>query len=422
MRSIAHLSSDYEYTTLASPEMVRAVRQGGAGEELISERNRYKLIAAMCSWRKRMPLGTMIRCALKPFVLLLLFALCGLTLTGCGDLDTIKREALKKVRTTVGKTSRPFTPREGMTIRSCSLYQTANPNSEVVRKLPAETPVHLIDKIGEWYRVRTRDGREGYLEQKVVGGEDIIRQTHELRRSIEGMPVQAEGVTKTKANFRLEPGRQHPIVEVLPPDKKFEMYERIVTPRPGQGQADRNPNRQRMEGQPPSAGEGTTASELFEDSTKKDVWYKVRIEDGRVGYVYTHNLTFTPPDDIARMVPFMRVLAWRTITTTDDPDQGARNNYLVACAPIGKDPGCDFTRIYFMNWTAKLKRRVISWQLRVNGVLPITNYRSEGKPGFTVRQLHPSKRNRLVLTNFVFSGGTVQKVNEEEVFNSAQAH
>ena len=355
-------------------------------------------------------MGTTPRHAFKCPVFFLLIALCGIGVAGCDDVDTIKRELLKKITTTVVKPSRPFTPRDGMTIRSCSLYQTANPNSEVILKLPAETPVHLTDRISELYRVRTRDGREGYLEQKMVGGEEFIRKTEENRRSIEGMPVQAEGVTKTKANFRLEPGRWQPIVEVLPPDKKFEMYERVVTPRTSAGQRDR----ETQERQP--------AGEYFEDSTKKDVWYKVRLEDGRVGYMYTHNLAFTPPDDIARMVPFMRVLAWRTVSTTDDPDQGARNNYLVACAPIGKDPGCDFTRIYFMNWDAKSKRRVIRWQLKVNGVLPITNYRSEGKPGFTVRQLHPTKGNKLVLTNFVFSGGAIRKVNDEEVSYTAQTH
>ncbi len=101
-----------------------------------------------------------------------------------------------------------------MTMRACSLYQTANPNSEIIKKLPAETPVYLLDKMGEWYRVRTRDGREGYIEQKMIGGEEIIARTHEFRRSIEGAPAQAEGETKTKANFRLYPGRNHEIVEV----------------------------------------------------------------------------------------------------------------------------------------------------------------------------------------------------------------
>ena len=74
----------------------------------------------------------------------------------------------------------------------------------------------------------------------MVGGEQIIVKTQELRKSIEGLPPQAEGITKTKANFRLDPGRRHKVIEVLPPGKKFEVYQRVVTLR-----EDRVPSGQR---------------------------------------------------------------------------------------------------------------------------------------------------------------------------------
>lgn len=342
--------------------------------------------------------------------------------SGCNETDTLKREVLKRVRSQIHKTKEPFTPKDGITIRSCSLYQAANPNSELVRKLPAETPVHLIDRVGEWYRVRTRDGREGYLEQKMVGGEEIIRKTHELRKSIEGIPVQAEGVIKSKANFRLDAGRSYPVLEVLPPGKRLEMYERVVTPRKGAMDAEKNTARGKADHEQGRVPEVFGVGESGDESGKKDVWYKVKIEDGRVGYIYTHNLAFTPPDDIARMVPFMRVLAWRAINTTDDPDQGTKNNFLVACAPIGKDAGCDYTRLYFVNWAPRVKRHVISWQLRLNGILPITDFRFEGRPGFSVRSLHPTKRDKLVLANYSYTKGTIQKVSEEEMPHFAEAH
>lgn len=365
---------------------------------------------------------TQIPCISKSWVLLLVLAACLVVNSGCKEAETIKRELLKKVQSQLLKKKHPFTPRDGITIRACSLYQTANPNSEVIRKLPAETPIHLIDQIGEWYRVRTREGREGYLDQRMVGGEEIIRKTYELRRSIEGMPVQAEGVTKTKANFRLEPGREHPVLEVLPPGKKFEMYERVVTVRRMPNGAGTVPTRGRELGQLAPAEENPDPSEASDDPVKKDVWYKVKVEDGRVGYVYTHNLRFTPPDEIARMVPFMRLLAWRTMNVTDDPDLGAKNNYVAAYAPIGKDPGCDYTRLYVMNWSKRLKRLVIRWQLRLNGVLPITNFHFEGKPGFSVRYLHPTKKDKLVLANFAYTKGKIKKISEEEIPGTTQIH
>jgi len=289
----------------------------------------------------------------------------------------------------------------------------------VIRKLPAETPVHLVDKVGEWFRVRTRDGREGYLEQKVVGGQDIILRTQELRKSIEGMPAQAEGVTKTKANFRLQPGREHEVIEILPPGKRFEVFERVVTARSGTS-SDRAATRgKKAVDQAPE--EAPPADDSLDD-LKKDVWYKVKIEDGRVGYIYTHNMKLTPPEDIARAVPFMRMVAWRSVNVTDDPERGAKSNYVVAYAPIGKDPGCDYTRLYLMTWSAKLKRRAISWQLGTRGILPITNYISEGRPGFSVRTLHPTRKDRLVLSSYAFVKGQIRKVGEEEMTSPSEFH
>ncbi len=345
-----------------------------------------------------------------------------LAATGCQEVDTLKREILKKYQGQILKKKSPFTPRDGITIRASSLYQTANPNSEVTVKLPAETPVHLVDKVGEYYRARTRDGREGYLDQKVVGGQEIILKTQELRRSIEGMPPQGEGVIHTKANFRLEPGRQYEVIEILPPGKKFEVYERVVSVRRPNSPAEKIATRGKLGNRTVSLEDAASVDEALDDQAKKDVWYKVKIEDGRVGYVYTHNMRLTPPEDIARIVPFMRMVGWRTVNSTDDPDQGAKNNYIVAYAPIGKDPGCDYTRLYFMTWSTKLKRRSPGWQLPINGVLPVTNYQFEGKPGFSVRYLHPSKKDKLVLASFVVVKGNIRKVGEEEIPNTARIH
>jgi hypothetical protein len=345
-----------------------------------------------------------------------------LFLAGCQEIDTLKREVLKKIKSKMASSRQPFTPRDGITIRTCSLYQTANPNSDVIRKLPAETPVHLVDKVGDWFRVRMRDGREGYIEEKVVGGEEIIRLTQELRRSIEGVPAQAEGVIKTKANFRLAPGRGQQVVEMLAPGKKLEMYERVATVQRPASTVEKTPPGGRPAPENPPDGDGPSNAEYAGDPIKKDVWYKVKIEDGRVGYIYTHNLQLTPPDDIAREVPFMRLLAWRAVSAIDDPDMGAKNNYIAAYAPIGKDPGCDYTRLYFITWSKKLKRREIRWQHQTNGILPITDFSFEGKPGFSIRHLHPTKKNKLVLASFVYADSGVRKVSEEEIPTPREMH
>jgi hypothetical protein len=389
--------------------------------QLISPPNRYNVILQKGAENVQMLMMIKEKGIIRLIALIGALTISCLLAVGCQEAETLKREVLKKLQSKVVKKN-PFTPRDGMTMRACLLRQAANGNSEIIKKLPAETPVYLLHKVSEWYRVRTRDGREGYVEQQMIGGDEIIARTHELRRSIEGVPAQAEGVTKTKAYFRLYPGRNHKVVEALPPGKKFEVYDRVVTIRGAEGGTEKGATRGKIPVGTEARESAPNADDPLDKGVRKDVWYKVRIEDGRVGYIYTHNIKLTPPDEIAREVPFMRIVAWRTVSATDDPDRGAKNNYIAAFAPVGKDPGCDYTRLYFMNWAPRSKRRNVSLLSRLNGVLPITNFHSDGKPGFSVRYLHPSKKDKLVLANFVLTRGTVRKVSEEEIPDPYEIH
>jgi hypothetical protein len=365
---------------------------------------------------------------------LIVLSLCIGPISGCRDVDTLIRELGKKYNLKFLRKKHPFEARDGITIRPGQLHRNANPNSEIIRTLPAETPVRLTERTGEWYRVRTRDGREGYLKDNLIGDEKIIKRTEELRQSIERMPVQAEGELKNKANFRLWPGRHHKVVDVLPPGKKVEMFERVVTLRAPTHTETTGITRgqEQLLEDIRSVSVSDSSSDLQSESeAKKDVWYKVKIEDGRIGFVYTHNLKFNPPPDIDGIVPGMRLLAWRVVSVTDDPDRGAVKNYVAAFTPMGKDPGCDFTRVYYFVWDKKNKRRTwkdwqygnrVAGKLAINGILPITNFQYEGRSGFSLRRLHPTQTGKLVLTSFIYSRGRVRVIKEEEITDPREFH
>ena len=110
----------------------------------------------------------------------------------------------------------------------------------------------------------------------MVGGQEIILKTQELRRSIEGMPPQAEGVIHTKANFRLEPGRQYEVIEILPPGKKFEVYDRWFPSSTEIGRR-KDCHAGKSGNQSVSLEDAASGDETSDDQVKKDVWYKVKI-------------------------------------------------------------------------------------------------------------------------------------------------
>ena len=99
---------------------------------------------------------------------------------------------------------------------------------------------------------------------------------------------------KSKANFRLEPGREPEVVDVLQPSKKLEMYQRVVTlrrlPGPSSDVAARGRPPEQVAEEDPGASMNPS-----DELVKKDVWYKVKLEDGRVGYIYTHNINSPHP-------------------------------------------------------------------------------------------------------------------------------
>ncbi len=332
-------------------------------------------------------------------LIIILGCLC--LMTGCQEAETIKREVLQAIQKKLGRKAKPFKPRDGITIRDCRLYSTANPNSQITRELMPETRLRLVDKVGDFYRTVVHDGTEGYVNRRCIGGQETIDRIHELRESIEGVPVQAVGVLKNKANFRLYAGRKHDVLETLAPDREFEMFERVVTLR-----EIKKPNPTPNDPLPEVAVPRPQVPEPDEQpSVKKDVWYKIRLtdpKDRRVGFVYTHNLKFTPPAEIERMVPYMRMVAWRVVSTTEDPDLGPKNNYAVAYAPIGRDPECDYTTLYYMYWHKRLKRLVLSRPLRIPGILPITGFHHGRIPGFTIRRLIPSQPGKLLLIGCIY--------------------
>ncbi|MBI2566195.1 MAG: SH3 domain-containing protein [Candidatus Schekmanbacteria bacterium] len=201
-----------------------------------------------------------------------------------------------------------------------------------------------------WVAVLLEDGRRGYAKRSMFADATVMVVLDELAKSVQDIPVQAMGHAKVATFLRLAPGRDGQTLEKLPRGTTFEMFERAATLRTAKGAVD-------GEDGPP-------------ESAVKEIWYKVRLEDGRVGYCYTSNVEFDPPVALSEYTRQRRTVAWQVLRSVPMGDLGSVNEYVVAYASIGEDFGADFNRIEVYTWDGGRYQTPFA-KSGVRGLLPL---------------------------------------------------
>jgi hypothetical protein len=231
---------------------------------------------------------------------------------------------------------------------------------------------------GGWTEVYLDRDRSGFVKDSTLGTPEIMETFRGLKQSIAGMEPQASGVTTAPTYLRLEPGREGKVIEKLPKGTRFEVFQR-------QAAFPKRPN------------EGFIYAPI-----RKEVWYKVRLADNRVGYIFTKNFKLEPPFEILKYTQFRRVMAWLKLRTVTGESFGSVPEYLVAYASQDGDFGADFDRIEAYFWDGdRYQTALVLRSLR--GILPIRVVRQDKETYFEFTELDPAHKKQVIVQRYPYA-------------------
>src|SRR5438094_3665297 len=145
--------------------------------------------------------------------------------------------------------------------KNASLRLKNSSTSRTLRVLDTGDKVEVLERQGNWYRVRYGIDIQGWMEESTVLTNDTKGRIQDLVATSQNQGPQNTAVIKQTANFRLEPGRSTAIIRRLESGTKVEVLERATLPRPG-------------------------------SPSSYDVWLKVRPSPTEVGWILSAALEF----------------------------------------------------------------------------------------------------------------------------------
>ena len=266
------------------------------------------------------------------------------------------------------------------------IYQNPDRSSPKVATLSFGQEVSASEKKRtsngqSWEEVHFGPDLSGYMRSSALGTPELIDKMRSLMKSVDGLVPQASGVTSASANFRLEPSSAAQAIESLPAGTHFEMFERQASFAPQVSKA--------------------LEIKLIEPKPRKEVWYKVRVPDGRVGYIHSKNLQFEPPPELAQYTHSRRALAWQKFPSPKPENSDSTLDFVVAYATPGMDFGADYNRVEIYTSKDKVFQTAFV-QSSLKGILPIQVIQEGNEVFFELRELDDKQPGQVFVHRYHF--------------------
>lgn len=247
----------------------------------------------------------------------------------------------------------------------------------------ASTPKGWLEaKFGDVY---------GFLERKGIAGEEFYKQIKGMTDSEKDAPVHGAGITGKKVALRLKPENGAAAIQLLKEPTEVDILERILV----------------------TAGE--------KEKAKKQIWYKVRVPDGRVGFVTKNNLKLTPPPELNVYTEVRTPVTWYKLGDKLDPQTEQKvSEYLVTYSSVGSDIATDFTRIELYTCDPKSKQYATNLaRSNLYGILPVKITEAENGGKIIEIREHP-KGNKGKIHVIKYSYPSPIKIISESVEDAAE--
>src|SRR5262245_3977245 len=279
--------------------------------------------------------------------------------------------------------AKPESPMDEATVvaKYASLRLKNSSTSRTLRVLDPGEKVDVLERQGNWYRVRYGSDVQGWMEESTVITNDTKDRIQKLATASRSLEPQNTAALKQDANLRLEPGRSTAIIRKVESGAKVEVLERATKPRPG-----------------------------AEDA--RDVWIKVRTAPTEVGWVLATALEYDIPSDIAQYSEDYIYAAVKTINRVQDPLAGQVSWYVVGERKPSSDPEVDFAGIRVFTWNMKKHRYETAFRIHgVRGVYPLEVGQDGVNPTYRVYELSEDGTTKIP-REFVMYGVSVREKRE----------
>jgi len=261
-----------------------------------------------------------------------------------------------------------------------SVRMKNSPTSRTIATLEPDTHIDVMEKQGNWYRIRSGD-TQGWMEETTLLTQAMSSKLQAMVTAAKNQEAQNTAVLRDDSNLRLDPGRNTKIIRRLPADTKVEILERINLPRPGAS--------------PPAV----------------DVWIKVRVSPAEVGWVIGSALDYEAPSGIGGFMEGSVYSAIKPLNTVQDPDVGPIVWYVVAERRPGAPPDVAFDGIRVFTWNLKKHRYETAYRTKgLRGMYPLVAGREGVNPMFQFTEVSEDGASKR-LRKFVMNGVIVRESN-----------
>ena len=248
--------------------------------------------------------------------------------------------------------------------------------------------VEVLEKQKRFIHVKTSDGKDGWIEERYLVGQDVYDGFEKLKKDNEKTPVEAHGTARAELNIHLTPEREGEHLFQMKEGEKVEVLKKAssqksvggvkpVKPIPSKGPVKKAAAPAAAKVQP-----AVKPAAPAEEAPPMEDWWLVRDSAGHVGWVLMRMVDIDVPIDVAQYAEGQRIMGYFVLDKVQDGDKQVPQYLVLMSAPKDGMP-YDFDSIRVFSWNAKRHHYETAYRERnIYGVYPVSTGMEEfGKEG-----------------------------------------
>jgi hypothetical protein len=258
-------------------------------------------------------------------------------------------------------------------------------------------------------KVRTADGREGWMEQRYLVDQVVYDGFAKLAKENANAPSQATAVARRAVNLHVDPARNAASIYQVKENAKVQLLKRSSTPKSGLKKGVDEPNQSKDEEESASAAVPNAPPDPLED------WWLVRDDQQHTGWVLGRMLDVEIPLEIAQYAEGQRIIAAFVLNEVPESKESDKKvpQYAVLLTEPKDGLPFDYNQVRIFTWNQNRTRYETAYRDRFPGKLPFSvgkeDFGKEGVlPTFSARAI--SEGGQVSERKYKLNGPIVRRV------------